>query len=687
MTILDMSRAAIPLILAIVLLRAACINRLPKRTFVALWSIALVRLLVPYSLPSRLNAQSLGRLLIGALTPTAVEPAAASIIYVPKLAYVPNIEPLAVAEAAAVPPPLVAAALPLSGLPWYLWVWLVGMLATCAFFLVTYIQGRRQFRDALPVQTLFIERWRWQHPLRRNLSIRQSDRIRGPLTRGILRPVILLPKSALNLPDAQLSAILLHEYTHIRRFDAVTKAILAMALCIHWFNPLVWVLFALYGRDIELSCDEAVLRQLGAGGRSSYALTLLDMEERRGHPSPLHASFSKYAIEERIQAIMKTKRMTLLETTLALILVLGLTVIFATSTFAEDVTAPADEAGQATSMATDPAAGDAVDWMSYDEYKAWLSDTRKELDALAKEGAVGWTPEDGAFPWTKEKVDALLAEYEAVLKDIEDTIRIARPGSDAGNVSVAMVPEMRVTNAATIAQPAQDISAGSAGVSFTVTEAIEATPAQTRDLSFTIADEAGATPVEGSSISISVAKAADVAAGSAIPALPVEPAGTIAIAAVESDGTGAVHGRRHATVESAPGVKAAVATIAEDGPQAIRIQRADDTAYASTSGETVTIIQERGVAGHAVPAETVTYSIAKEGMAGVPSVSIAQAAEVEAISESFFASFTVGENITVNMGPFESAAALDKAMRDYLDAQVAAGLMTRAEADRAITGH
>ena len=92
---------------------------------------------------------------------------------------------------------------------------------------------------SLPVENEFVNEWLSSHQLRRNITIRQYDCIHTPLTYGIFRPVILLPKESLKQPPSTLNFILTHEWVHIRRFDCVTKILLTAALCIHWMNPLV----------------------------------------------------------------------------------------------------------------------------------------------------------------------------------------------------------------------------------------------------------------------------------------------------------------------------------------------------------------------------------------------------------------------------------------------------------------
>jgi YD repeat-containing protein len=104
-----------------------------------------------------------------------------------------------------------------------------------------------------------------------------------------------------------------------------------VTLCVHWFNPLVWVMYVLANRDLELSCDESVIRLFGENTKSAYARTLISMEETRSGLRPLCNSFSKNAIEERIVAIMKTKKTSLAAMLTAAIVIVGVGTVFATS--------------------------------------------------------------------------------------------------------------------------------------------------------------------------------------------------------------------------------------------------------------------------------------------------------------------------------------------------------------------
>ena len=317
MKILQMSLAGGVMILVITVIRALAIERLPKKTFLALWAAALARLLAPVSLPSALSIYSL-------LARRA--PAAAEWTAVPALPALPA-ETGAAAAAAAQQTASAPAAQP----PVWTIVWAVGAAVCAVVFAAAYGRCCREFRASFPVESEVTRRWLQSHPLRRTIAIRQSGRISSPLTFGILRPVILMPKKTDWTDETALRYVLEHEFVHIQRFDVLSKLLLIAAVCVHWFNPLVWVMYVLSNRDLELSCDETVLRRFGGDVRAAYARVLIRMEAARGGFAPLCNHFGKNAIEERITAIMKTKRITIVSLGLAALLVAGTVTVFATS--------------------------------------------------------------------------------------------------------------------------------------------------------------------------------------------------------------------------------------------------------------------------------------------------------------------------------------------------------------------
>ena len=319
-----MSLSASVFIVAVVVLRALTLYRLPKRTFLILWGIAAARLLIPFSIPFRLSFYT-GMDMLLRQAPAQAASAAAPAVITPAAPNVPAVQYIADMGTLAGGGTMTPAVSPL------LFIWLAGMCLCAAFFAVSYARCRRDFSTALPAENDTLRLWQQAHPMRRTVLVRQSDRIKAPLTYGIFRPVVLLPKETDWTDASNLRYILAHEYVHIRRFDALIKLILTAALCLHWFNPLVWLMVLLYNRDIELSCDEAVIRAFGVPSRSAYALALIGLEEKKRRLTPLLSSFSKNAIEARIRAIMKTKKYTVPAVITAVLLIVALTVVFATS--------------------------------------------------------------------------------------------------------------------------------------------------------------------------------------------------------------------------------------------------------------------------------------------------------------------------------------------------------------------
>lgn len=317
MNLLQMSLSGAVLIAVIALIRTLFINRFPKGFFLSLWGIALVRLILPFSIPSAFSVYSLFGRNEKVQDVITESPLATALPLLP-------FETMGFHDAA----PVTNAGN--NTFPWEI-TWFVGFMFFAVFFAICYITCLRNYKTSLPVSTNYTEKWLREHPARREISIRRSDLISSPLTYGFIRPVILLPKTVDLDNREQLNYIFLHEYIHIRRFDPVAKLLMIITLCLHWFNPLVWIMYFLFNRDLELSCDEAVVRKSGTESRAGYARTLVSMEEQRSVPTLLFNSFSKNTIEERIIAIMKPKKFTLFGGIAAFSLILCIGTCFLTS--------------------------------------------------------------------------------------------------------------------------------------------------------------------------------------------------------------------------------------------------------------------------------------------------------------------------------------------------------------------
>ena len=322
MSLLQMSFSGAVFITAVVMIRAAAINKLPKKTFLVLWELVMVRLLIPFSIPSVFSVYTL---VTHGLSSAALPEVTTGY-------NMPVVEGVFAATGGMEQPPADI----LSSVSLWFIVWCAGMIPSALFFVISYLRCLMEFRTALPVRSHYVEKWLEQQTLKRPVLVRQSDRISTPLTYGIFRPVILMPKKTDWKNEKQLQYILTHEYVHIYRYDTVTKLLAACALCVHWFNPFVWVMYRLFNRDIELACDESVIRQFGEKSKSAYSLMLINMEAAKSGLLPFCNNFSKNAVEERITAIMKMKKTSLFAICIAAMLIVGVTTTFATSAAGSD---------------------------------------------------------------------------------------------------------------------------------------------------------------------------------------------------------------------------------------------------------------------------------------------------------------------------------------------------------------
>ncbi|WP_343099740.1 M56 family metallopeptidase [Blautia wexlerae] len=422
------------IILLIVVLRAVLINRLPKKTFLILWWIALIRLLVPFSIKSVTSIYSLLQSIYSDINPVRT---AQTTTFLPIHGNMPEIAN-GLSEA------MVQRTESISILSV---IWLAGLLLCFGFFAVSYIKCYREFRFSLPVENDILEAWKEKHPLKRSLSIRQTETIAAPLSYGVIRPVILMPKNTEWKNIYQLRYVLEHEYVHIRRLDMLTKLIMIAAVCIHWFNPLVWVMYILFNRDLELSCDETVVRRFGMDIKSVYATALISMEEKKSGLTPLCNSFSKNAIEERIRAIMKIKKTSKFAVIISAVLVICVTGGFATSASSlEKKTETAQENGETTvalnevNIREDESLSSSdVEWWTAEEYAKWLDEEKEVLQSMIGEKA--YTGGDGWFVWTQEKVDETIALYEDNLQKIKDGMKLSKSSDDAVGITMAYSPE------------------------------------------------------------------------------------------------------------------------------------------------------------------------------------------------------------------------------------------------------
>ncbi len=168
-------------------------------------------------------------------------------------------------------------------------LWAAGGLSCLAWGAVSYGRLRRKIADAILVEK----------------NIYETDQIDSPFVCGFFRPRIYLPV-VLAEPDRRY--VLLHEQAHIRRWDYLTKPLAYVALCFHWFNPVLWLAYHLFGRDIETATDQAVIRSFGRTDTAGYAATLLHLGHKSSFPQAVPLAFGEENPKHRIRSVLSYKK-------------------------------------------------------------------------------------------------------------------------------------------------------------------------------------------------------------------------------------------------------------------------------------------------------------------------------------------------------------------------------------------
>lgn len=301
------------LILATVLLRRLLKNRLSPGVWLALWAVCLFRLLTPAAPESTLSLYG--------LSPVPLENAPAAVGEVREVQAPAPIPDMNSAADAPVEPSLNWKALVLAA-------WLAASAALAVHYVMAWRLTRKEVR-----RTVLLGRDDPRYArLARGTALREGVMEGAPLTFGAVRPTIVLPPG---LTGAELECVLAHEAVHARRRDNLWHYVMAAALVLYWWNPAVWLMARLLRRDVELSCDRAAVKMLGADRRADYARALVSLSTQAEGPAFCRAFGSKQT-EERIQAVMKYKKMSICSILLALVLVFSVTAAFASNPKTEE---------------------------------------------------------------------------------------------------------------------------------------------------------------------------------------------------------------------------------------------------------------------------------------------------------------------------------------------------------------
>lgn len=271
--IFNMSLVSLWLILAVIILRLF-LKKSPKWIRCVLWAMVAVRLIVPFSFESGFslvpNAQALN------------ESSYSSTSYISSDIgdVMENLSADSVEQTENTFPDILAIAS---------FVWAAGAVIMFLYMLLSYVILARRLRERIK--------------LRDNIWI--CDRIKSPFVFGIFKPQIYLLSS---MSEEERKYVIAHENTHLKRLDHIWKPLGFLLLCIHWFNPFCWLAYWLFNKDIELACDESVIRELDAKGKKGYSTALLMCSSVRHSASACPLAFGENNIKQRIKCILDYKK-------------------------------------------------------------------------------------------------------------------------------------------------------------------------------------------------------------------------------------------------------------------------------------------------------------------------------------------------------------------------------------------
>ena len=275
LSILNMSLTG-AFVIAVICFARLPLRKAPKFISYLLWLVAGFRLVVPFSL------ESIFSLMPFTAAPIPTDVAAYNIIRIDETVSSTFIDTLP----AAVPQA--------TQTPFQIWtflavIWLAGFIAMVIYSIVSIFLLKQKMKNAKHTED----------------NIYEADNIRTPFVIGLFSPKIYMPAG---LTKIEHTYILLHEQTHIKRYDHIIKIAAYLTLSLHWFNPLAWLAFILMNADMEMSCDERVLFELGDGVRDDYSLSLVRFASNRRITIGCPLAFGEGGIKERVKRVLRFKK-------------------------------------------------------------------------------------------------------------------------------------------------------------------------------------------------------------------------------------------------------------------------------------------------------------------------------------------------------------------------------------------
>ena len=366
--IVNMNISASWLVLAVLIL-SFVLKRAPKWVNVLLWGIVAIRLVCPFSIESALS----------------LIPSAETITPTIMMDQMPSIQTGIPAINSVINPVISNSLAPAAGnsvnplqiwIPILTFVWITGMAVLLVYTTVSCLHLGRRVSEAVILRE----------------NIYQSENIGSPFVLGIVRPRIYLPY---HIDDQDLNHVVAHEQTHIRRRDHWWKPLGFLLLTIHWFNPLMWLAYVLLCRDIELACDERVIKELDNEQRADYTQALLTCSVNRRMIAACPLAFGEVGVKERVKSVMNYKKPTFWVIVLAISACVAVAVCFLTDPVTSDRN-PMSNNEFATSEST-PLVTEWFDYLTSPDEMNWSG--RREINI----------PDfpDVTFRWFPERIDAI----------------------------------------------------------------------------------------------------------------------------------------------------------------------------------------------------------------------------------------------------------------------------------------
>ena len=302
--IINMSISASWLVLAVLILRFV-LKKAPKWINVLLWGIVAIRLICPFSFESTLS----------------LIPSAETIPLNIGMDTTPTINSGISAINNAVNPIISQSNTPMAGasvnllqitIGIYEYIWIFGMIALALYTAISYWRLHRKVDTAVRYKD----------------NIFQSENVSFPFVLGIIKPRIYLP---FKMNGQYLEHVVAHEQAHVCRKDHWWKPLGFLLLMIHWFNPLMWLAYVLLCRDIELACDEKVIKELGNEQRGDYTQALVACSVNRRMIAACPLAFGEVSVKERVKSVMNYKKPAFWVIIISVIVCVGVAVCFLTN--------------------------------------------------------------------------------------------------------------------------------------------------------------------------------------------------------------------------------------------------------------------------------------------------------------------------------------------------------------------